>query len=281
MSLETAFSAGTPIAASKMPIPGVGDLPAFAKNNPVLCFDNLSTIGAHLADELCRLATGGGLGGRKFYTNDGEATFNARRPVLLTGINDVATRGDLTDRTIVVRLEKIPEAERRTDAEVREAFALAHSRILAALLDMVTMGLRRYEDVRRERRRLPRMADFALWGFAVAPALGWSAEDFDRAYRANRNEAFEAAIEDDPIAPHILGLLQGRPEKSWLGTTEQLWTRINRGRGGARDELSPVVCGARESPSPNRTRAGGSGRDHGAGARHRGHADQPAGDKIT
>jgi putative DNA primase/helicase len=70
------------------------------------------------------------------------------------------------------------------------------------------------------------MADFALWGFAVAPALGWSAEDFDRAYRANRNEAFEAAIEDDPIAPHILGLLQGRPEKSWLGTTEQLWTRI-------------------------------------------------------
>jgi len=240
MSLETAFSAGTPIAASKMPIPGVGDLPAFAKNNPVLCFDNLSTIGAP------------------------------------TGINDVATRGDLTDRTIVVRLEKIPEAERRTDAEVREAFALAHSRILAALLDMVTMGLRRYEDVRRERRRLPRMADFALWGFAVAPALGWSAEDFDRAYRANRNEAFEAAIEDDPIAPHILGLLQGRPEKSWLGTTEQLWTRINRGRGGARDELSPVVCGARESPSPNRTRAGGSGRDHGAGARHRGHADQPA-----
>ena len=70
MSLETAFSAGTPIAASKMPIPGVGDLPAFAKNNPVLCFDNLSTIGAP------------------------------------TGINDVATRGDLTDRTIVVRLAR-------------------------------------------------------------------------------------------------------------------------------------------------------------------------------
>jgi hypothetical protein len=57
------------------------------------------TISAYLADDLCRLATGGGLGGRKFYTNDGEATFNARRPVLLTGINDVATRGDLADRT--------------------------------------------------------------------------------------------------------------------------------------------------------------------------------------
>ncbi len=30
------------------------DLPAFAKNNPVLCFDNLSTISAYLADDLCR-----------------------------------------------------------------------------------------------------------------------------------------------------------------------------------------------------------------------------------
>ena len=47
------------------------------------------------------------MGGRKFYTNDGEATFNARRPVVLTGINDVATRGDLADRTIVIQLEKI------------------------------------------------------------------------------------------------------------------------------------------------------------------------------
>ena len=226
----------TTIDPSEVPLFGMpkrDDLPAFAKNNPVLCFDNLSTMGAYLADKLCRLATGGGLGGRKFYTNDGEATFNVRRPVVLTGINDVATRGDLADRSIVVRLEKIPEAGRRTDAEVREAFAQAHPRILAALLDMVAMGLRRYEDVRQERRRLPRMADFALWGFAVAPAIRWSAEDFDRTYRANRNEASEAAIEDDPIAPHILSFLERQKEKSWQGTTDQLWTRIKEIAGEA------------------------------------------------
>jgi hypothetical protein len=217
------------IDPSEVPLFGMpkrDDLPAFAKNNPVLCFDNLSTIGAFLADELCRLATGGGLGGRKFYTNDGEATFNVRRPVLLTGINDVATRGDLADRSIVVRLEKIPETGRRTDAEVREAFREAHPRILAALLDMVAMGLRRYEDVRQERRRLPRMADFALWGFAVAPAIRWSAEDFDRAYRMNRNEAFEAAIEDDPIAPPILMLLERQAGRAWEGTTGRLLTKL-------------------------------------------------------
>ena len=219
----------TAIDPNEVPLVGMPrreDLPAFAKNNPVLCFDNLSTIQPHLADELCRLATGGGLGGRRLYTNDGEATFNARRPVVLTGINDVATRGDLADRTIVIRLEKIPEIGRRTDADVREAFGHAHPGILASLLEMVVMGLRRLGDVTRERRRLPRMADFAEWGFAVAPAIGWSADDFASAYWANRNDAFEAAIEDDPIAQPILSMLEGREQKVWQGTTLQLLTKL-------------------------------------------------------
>jgi hypothetical protein len=70
------------------------------------------------------------------------------------------------------------------------------------------------------------MADFALWGFAVAPSIRWSAEDFDRAYRANRNEAFEAAIEDDPIAPPILSLLEAQPGRAWEGTTGRLLTKL-------------------------------------------------------
>ncbi|HJU16857.1 MAG TPA: hypothetical protein VJ770_10345 [Stellaceae bacterium] len=226
----------TTIDPNEVPMIGMPrgqDLAAHAKNNPILCFDNLSAIKPSLADDLCRLATGGGLGGRRLYTDNAEATFTAQRPIILTGINDVATRGDLADRSIMVRLDRISEAERRTDAEIREAFALDHPRILAALLDMVVTGLRRLDDVRRERRRLPRMADFARWGYAVAPAVGWSVEGFERAYRANRNEAFEAVIEDDPIAPHILNLLEGLPDKAWQGTTEQLWTRLKNTAGEA------------------------------------------------
>jgi putative DNA primase/helicase len=240
----------TTIDPNEVPLAGMPrgqDLVAYAKNNPVLCFDNLSTISPYLADDLCRLATGGGLGGRRLYTNDAEATFNARRPIVLTGINDMATRGDLADRTITVHLERISEAARRTDGEVRRAFADAHPRILAALLDMVVIGLRGLDDVRRERRKLPRMADFAEWGFAVAPAIGWSAEDFGRAYGANRNEAFEAAIEDDLVAPHILSFLQRRPERAWQGTTERLWTRLKDIAGEAARALnfpqSPVALG--------------------------------------
>ena len=159
----------------------------------------------------------------------------------------MATRGDLADRTITVRLERISEMARRTDGQVRKMFADAHPSILAALLDMVVTGLRRLDDVRKERRKLPRMADFAGWGFAVAPAVGWSAEDFWRAYSANRNKAFEAVIEDDPVAPHILSLLERQKQGTWQGTTEQLWTKLKNIAGEAACALnfpqSPVALG--------------------------------------
>jgi hypothetical protein len=91
------------------------------------------------------------------------------------------------------------------------------------------------------------MADFAEWGFAVAPAIGWSAEDFASAYWANRNEAFEAAIEDDPIAQPILILLEGCQEKAWQGTTLQLLTKLKGPLGDAARApgfpQSPVALG--------------------------------------
>jgi hypothetical protein len=58
----------TTIDPNEVPLAGMPrgqDLVAYAKNNAVLCFDNLSTISPYLADDLCRLATGGGLGGRR------------------------------------------------------------------------------------------------------------------------------------------------------------------------------------------------------------------------
>jgi hypothetical protein len=57
------------IDPNEVPLAGMPrgqDLVAYAKNNPVLCFDNLSTINPYLADDLCRLATGGGLAGGGF-----------------------------------------------------------------------------------------------------------------------------------------------------------------------------------------------------------------------
>ena len=80
------------------------DLIAAARNGRVLAFDNLSKLSADLADSLCRLATGSEIGGRALYSDHDTATFAACRPLILNGIPDLAARGDLADRSIVIRL---------------------------------------------------------------------------------------------------------------------------------------------------------------------------------
>ena len=117
------------------------DLIAAARNNHVLAFDNLSSVSGELADSLCRLATGGDIGGRSLYTNDNSAAFAAQRPVLLNGIPDLVSRGDLASRTLFVRLS--PMQRRRPEAELWEAFNAAAPGILGALLDVLVGGARK------------------------------------------------------------------------------------------------------------------------------------------
>jgi hypothetical protein len=74
-------------------------------------------------------------------------------------------------------LPPIAEDRRRPASEFWREFEAARPRILGALLDAVSQALRRAPGVRLP--RLPRMADFAIWVTAAAPALGWSGDYFD------------------------------------------------------------------------------------------------------
>ena len=70
----------------------------------------------------CRLATGGGFAVRQLYTDQDEVLFDAARPVILNGIEDIVTRPDLADRAILLMLEPIPEERRRPKQELWAAF---------------------------------------------------------------------------------------------------------------------------------------------------------------
>jgi hypothetical protein len=144
----------------------------------------------------------------------------------MTGINNLATRGDLADRSLPFHLAEV--VSRKTDAEIQEGFAYAHPRVLAGLLDIMVVGLRRLEEVQRARRPLERMADFTLWGYAVAPAIGWTEDDFRLAYRATRREALQTVIESDPVATGIVALVHaaGQRGKPWRGSQTSLWKEL-------------------------------------------------------
>ena len=73
-----------------------------ANNSWCLAYDNLSHVPPWLSDALCRLSTGGGFATRELYTDSDEIIFDSQRPVLLTSIEDIATRSDLLDRCLIV-----------------------------------------------------------------------------------------------------------------------------------------------------------------------------------
>jgi hypothetical protein len=193
------------------------DLFIAANNGHVLAFDNVSGLPSWISDTLCRLATGGGFAVRQLYTDQDEVLFDAARPVILNGIEDIVTRPDLADRAVFLTLEAIPEERRRPEAELWAAFNAERPRILGVLLDAVVQGLKMLPDTRLE--RLPRMADFALWATACETAL-WSAGTFWSAYCVNRDEAVENVIEADPVAAAIRAVMEERTE--WTGTATDL-----------------------------------------------------------
>src|SRR5262249_42663594 len=118
------------------------DLAIEAYNGWLVAYDHLSEIQPWLSDALCRLATGGGFGTRELYANEDEVLFDAVRPVLLTSIADVVSAPDLLDRTIFLRLAAIPEERRRTEEELDAQFTALWPRVLGALCDAVSAGLR-------------------------------------------------------------------------------------------------------------------------------------------
>ena len=202
-----------------------------ARNRHVLAYDNMSGLPTWFSDTLCRLSTGEGYATRALYTDDEEVVMEASRPVILTGIENPSVRGDLTERSITIRLAPIADADRRTESELMTTFEEVVPVIFGALLDGLSEGLRRYGSVRLE--RLPRMADFCKWAVACEGAY-WPPGTFMDAYDDAQASATEDVIEASPIGPGLRQRLEGSP--TFDGTATELLDRLNK---HTQDEKNP------------------------------------------
>jgi hypothetical protein len=196
------------------------DLMVTANASRLIALDNLSGVGSWFSDALCRLSTGGGFATRALFTDEDETHFNAMRPILLNGIDDVADRPDLLDRAISLRLPTIPEHLRQEESKFWSKFEADRPLILGALLDAFAQAFKVLPDVQLE--RLPRMADFARLGEAVGRSQDWGDGAFLKAYRKNIEGVTESAAEASPVATAILKLMTEQNEDEWQGTPGEL-----------------------------------------------------------
>lgn len=200
------------------------DLMIAASNSWVLAFDNLSGLSPMLSDALCRLSTGGGYATRELYTDVEETILDAMRPVILTGIDDLATRPDLLDRSIILSLPHISKNRRLSEREISKGFASVRPRVLGALLTAASHALKTLPHTKL--RDKPRMLDFATWVVAAEPATGLVPGAFMQAYNENRTNANGLVLDVNSMARVLEEFARRRGE--WRGTAGELLAELTQ-----------------------------------------------------
>src|SRR5262249_2911090 len=128
------------------------------------------------------------------------------------------------------------------EEEVLARFEKVRPKILGALLDAVSAGLKRLPNVKLE--RLPRMADFARWVTACEVALGWEPGSFMEIYLDNISDADELPLGESLIVTPLRWLLNNSGH-TWAGTATNLLAALA-------DEANPKATESERFPkSPN------------------------------
>ena len=203
-----------------------------------LPFDNVSRIDEETSDTLCRAITGGGIQQRKLFTDSDDYIFTFQKCLALNGINNVANRPDLLDRAILIELCRIKESNRRELTDLMADFEKDLPCILGGIFDTLSKAMRIYPTVKLD--KLPRMADFARWGYAVGEALGGLGSEFLEQYHANQGKRNIEILNADIVATLAVAFMKDKPE--WSGLISELYKKpgdlVRREHAAARANAS-------------------------------------------
>ncbi len=182
------------------------------KKHYYLPFDNVSSISNDMSDTLCRAITGSAIQQRKLYTDSEDCIYTFKRCLTINGINNVANRADLLDRSILIELERISAENRKNEREVYADFEADRPYLLGAIFDILSKAMCIFPDVKLS--KLPRMADFCRWGYAIAEALGGQGDEFLKEYDSNQAIQNVEAINADNCAFLIVEFMRNKPKWS-------------------------------------------------------------------
>ena len=170
-------------------------------HNYVAYYDNVKNAPGWLSDEACKAVTGVGNTKRKLYSDDDDVVYEYRRCLGFNGINISLTEPDALDRSMMIELERITKEKRRVESEIIAEFLELRPKLLGYILDILVKTLQIKSTVKLN--DLPRMADSALWGEAIARAMGYQDLEFINAYYDNIGKQNIEAIENHPLGQAV------------------------------------------------------------------------------
>jgi hypothetical protein len=196
-------------------------------HNYTAYYDNVKNAPGWLSDEACKAVTGVGNTKRKLYSDDDDIVYEYRRCLGFNGINISLTEPDALDRSMMIELERIAKEKRRVESDIIAAFLELRPRLLGYIFDILVKSLQIKSIV--SLNDLPRMADFALWGEAIARAMGYSELEFIKAYYDNIGKQNIEAIENHPLGQSVAKFydeeIDGK-SSVWEGQPAELLERL-------------------------------------------------------
>ncbi len=200
----------------------VPDVVATVSGQYAVCFDNVSRVSEEVSDIFCIAATDGYYSKRMLYTDNAECAVKLNARIALSGITNLTSKPDLVDRLVCLRLERIDSTKRLTEAEIKKDFRKDLPYILDRIFITLSKAISIYEKINLE--RLPRMADFAKWGYAVAEALGYGGDKFLKLYERNQVELLDNMLSEDTVLSVLITVL--REHHYFKGTVTELLSSL-------------------------------------------------------
>jgi DNA polymerase elongation subunit (family B) len=199
-------------------------------HNYLAIYDNVKHLPPWFSDEACKAVTGVGNSKRILFTNDEDIIYNYKRCLMINGINNSLTEPDALDRSILIEFARILPEQRKEESEVEAQFEEMRPKLFAYLLDILVRTLQIKSTIKLS--NLPRMADFTVWGEAIARAMGYKPMQFVDAYNENIGRQNVEAIETNPLAQAIEKLVdswykQGN-EACWQSPMSILLEKLNK-----------------------------------------------------
>ena len=185
-----------------------GDFILQLAHNYMPCFDNVTSFREWQVDALCRAATGEGFSKRALYTDEEELIFSYRRPIVTNGVDLPSTRGDFMDRSVPVKLARVEGGQRREERVMGVWLAQIAPKVRGAILQGLIIALSNVDEVRREHRVKPRMADFAVWGEAFCRAVGFEKDQFWNRYIESISGASATTLENDIVGELVVKMME-------------------------------------------------------------------------
>jgi hypothetical protein len=191
-------------------------------------YDNVKYVPKWLSDEACKAVTGIGQTKRKLYSDDEDFVSEYKHCLGFNGINMSLTEPDARDRIILIQLRRIGKENRKQESEILSKFEELKPQLLGYILDILVKALEIKDSIKLN--DLPRMADFAIWGEAIARSMGYNPLDFLNAYYNNIGRQNIEAIEADPLAQTVVKLIDELDvdgTKEWFGLTTDCVEKLN------------------------------------------------------